>query len=194
VYEYVCVSCCDDAVAPSLPLLAYAYSHFLHYKTPHFTTIHCTTLHYTSPHNTTLHCTALHNTTQYNTTQVIDLDPSGSIRSFRFNYYDRAPLTYLPPKDIPLYYRHLQSLVKLIKDDRGEEEGGLTFKYPLQRGEAVITDNLRVMHGREGFTIGGEGEGGEEGPRNFRGCYISRDDYWSRVELYGLSGPTPWNE
>ncbi|KAM0561584.1 hypothetical protein ACHAPJ_002752 [Fusarium lateritium] len=48
------------------------------------------------------------------------------------------------------------------------------FEMKMQPGECVLFDNLRVMHGRNQFDVGG-------GSRWLRGAYIAREDFVSRV-------------
>jgi gamma-butyrobetaine dioxygenase len=51
--------------------------------------------------------------------------------------------------------------------------------YKLRDGDMVVFDNLRVMHGREGFTVGK----GEDGGRHLFGCYIDWDEIWDRLNV-----------
>ncbi|KAF5011196.1 hypothetical protein FDECE_2682 [Fusarium decemcellulare] len=48
------------------------------------------------------------------------------------------------------------------------------FQMKMAPGECVLFDNLRVMHGRKAFDVGG-------GSRWLRGAYIAREDFVSRV-------------
>ncbi|KAF4977291.1 hypothetical protein FZEAL_6179 [Fusarium zealandicum] len=48
------------------------------------------------------------------------------------------------------------------------------YQMKMAPGECVLFDNLRVMHGRRAFDVGG-------GSRWLRGAYISREDFVSRV-------------
>ena len=93
-------------------------------------------------------------------TLVIEVDGDGVMRRFRYNNDDRAPLINLPSEDIPLFYRHLHTLTRIIRDPK------LSAFVRLRAGDGVIVDNHRVMHGRQSF----------RGPRNLLGWYMDRDE------------------
>jgi hypothetical protein len=48
--------------------------------------------------------------------------------------------------------------------------------FPFRAGDCVVFDNRRVMHGREAFEEGA-------GDRHLRGCYVDRDDLYSRLRM-----------
>ena len=60
---------------------------------------------------------------------------------------------------------------------------GLRAVVPLKSGDCAIVHNVRVMHGREGFSLGE----GEEG-RSIVGCYTGRDELESRWRVEFTKG------
>ncbi|XP_018016351.1 trimethyllysine dioxygenase, mitochondrial isoform X2 [Hyalella azteca] len=90
---------------------------------------------------------------------------TGAFQQFRYNLYDRAPLSTLSVGAVEQYYRHLQTLASVVTD----QDAGVWLK--LQPGSVLFVDNWRVLHGRAAFS----------GPRCFLGCYISNDDYISTL-------------
>ena len=46
-------------------------------------------------------------------------------------------------------------------------------------GDLVVFDNLRVMHGREGYTV----KEGHQGDRLLMGCYIDWDEILDRINV-----------
>ena len=90
----------------------------------------------------------------------------GEVVSFRYNELDRAPLG--PPlrfDDVRAFYAHQAVLVNVI--------GQLEMPLRLGVGDALLVDNHRVLHGRYGFT----------GRRNMLGCYLTADDWLSRLRV-----------
>mmetsp|Transcript_1137 Transcript_1137/g.1681 ORF Transcript_1137/g.1681 Transcript_1137/m.1681 type:complete len:277 (+) Transcript_1137:522-1352(+) len=86
---------------------------------------------------------------------------------FRYNNYDLDTVDYLPFDFIPEYYKH----TKVINDYMRAEDNVVLAR--LNVGEMVIVDNQRVCHGRTGFT----------GFRNMVGCYVGRDDWYSKLRV-----------
>lgn len=93
----------------------------------------------------------------------IRLGPDGSVIQVTFNNYDRAPF-WLPEPQMSAFYTAYAALHELIVD----RERWLEVR--LEPGDAVLFDNWRVLHGRQGFT----------GSRVFHGCYHDRDEIDSR--------------
>ena len=55
-------------------------------------------------------------------------------------------------------------------------------KYRLRAGDCVVFDNLRVLHGREGFQVG-PGDS-----RYLAGCYVDWDEIHDKINV--LQGQT----
>jgi hypothetical protein len=103
-------------------------------------------------------------------TPVINLEDDGSLKQFRYNEYDLAPLNYLPEKKIDELYFHNEILHRTIK--------GCEFPIKLKVGDMVVLDNHRVMHGRTAF----------KGYRNLIGCYVGADDWIMRARAVAVEG------
>mmetsp|Transcript_14900 Transcript_14900/g.17410 ORF Transcript_14900/g.17410 Transcript_14900/m.17410 type:complete len:446 (+) Transcript_14900:348-1685(+) len=86
---------------------------------------------------------------------------------FRYNSYDLDTVDYLPSELVPEYYKHTKIINEYI---RSKDNVVLARLMP---GEMVIVDNQRVCHGRTSFT----------GYRNMVGCYIGRDDWYSKLRV-----------
>lgn len=98
---------------------------------------------------------------------VFELHPDTSeVVSFRYNELDRATLgATFSFDDIRDYYEHQAVLVSVISS--------LEMSLRLERGDAILVDNHRVLHGRHSFV----------GQRNMIGCYMTADDWKSRLRV-----------
>lgn len=103
---------------------------------------------------------------------VLDVHPiTGQLKQFRFNVYDRAPLTtFQSNEEIEEFYRAYTALATLVRKAENE------YWIKLGPGKIVFIDNFRVMHGRSAFT----------GKRVLCGCYLQRDSFLSRAKVLGL--------
>uniref|UniRef100_A0A7S4B5T1 TauD/TfdA-like domain-containing protein n=2 Tax=Chrysotila carterae TaxID=13221 RepID=A0A7S4B5T1_CHRCT len=100
------------------------------------------------------------------TRPVFTLDRvSGDVVEFCYNETDRAPLDTLSFDDVAAFYEHEGALRRAI--------GRLERSVRLQPSEAIVVDNRRVMHGRFGFS----------GKRHLIGCYLTADDWRSRLRV-----------
>ena len=96
-----------------------------------------------------------------------------SLRQFRYNTYDRAPLNTIPHNQITRFYRALQNLELEMANPDNE------VRFMLQPGNVLFVDNWRVTHGRTAF----------KGHRIMSGCYVTRGNWRSRARAHGL---LPW--
>lgn len=94
---------------------------------------------------------------------ALRLDDDGRLVQITFNNYDRAPL-WLPPAEMDAFYAAYSALRDRIVDP------GNHLRLRLGRGEALLFDNWRILHGRTAFT----------GSRTFHGGYLRRDEVLSR--------------
>ncbi|XP_059491257.1 trimethyllysine dioxygenase, mitochondrial isoform X2 [Neocloeon triangulifer] len=103
---------------------------------------------------------------------VIVLDPiTQRVMQIRFNLYDRSAMCTLDsPKAFREYYLALRKLSNLMLSGRFE------MQVELNKGNVIIIDNWRVLHGRTAFT----------GQRHMTGCYVARSEWLSRARLLGL--------
>ena len=71
--------------------------------------------------------------------------PLEHLQRVRYNNDDRAPLTHLSLDQVDLFYQHLPALLSAFR------RPDLTVQVKLARGDMVVVDNHRVMHGRTPF-------------------------------------------
>ena len=91
----------------------------------------------------------------------IELDVSGRVRTIHFSpRLDFVPL--LPPEELTAYYRARRTFDHLLRTPEFE------IRFLLDRGDLVMFDNCRLLHGRTGFNP-------QEGLRHLQGCYIDID-------------------
>ncbi|MEM8794105.1 MAG: TauD/TfdA family dioxygenase [Pseudomonadota bacterium] len=76
----------------------------------------------------------------------------------------------MPEARISEAYRSLRLFMTLALDPR------FVCRYPFEPGDLVIFDNRRVLHGRDGFNP-------NDGYRRLQGCYVDRDDLFSRLRV-----------
>ncbi|KAK4301806.1 hypothetical protein Pmani_026073 [Petrolisthes manimaculis] len=95
---------------------------------------------------------------------------TGNLQQFRFNVYDRAPLSSIPLEKMQDFYLHFSNLVKTVQNPRNEHW------LQLQPGMVVLIDNWRIMHGRNKFS----------GMRRMCGCYFDNDDFSSAARVLGI--------
>lgn len=97
---------------------------------------------------------------------VFRLDPRGRLLQVSFNNHDRAPFA-LPEKEMNELYEALSIFDHLIRDRANQ------FAFGQRKGDMVIFDNWRLLHGRLAF----------EGVRHMAGSYLNREDFESRMRM-----------
>jgi len=91
----------------------------------------------------------------------IELDVTGALRAIHFSpRLDFVPLA--PPDQLQRYYRARQHFDQLLRSS------GFEIRFLLERGDLVMFDNCRLLHGRTGFDP-------SDGLRHLQGCYIDID-------------------
>jgi gamma-butyrobetaine dioxygenase len=91
----------------------------------------------------------------------IELDVCGGVKAIHFSpRLDFVPL--LPPEELTEYYRARRAFDHLLRAPQFE------IRFLLDRGNMVMIDNCRLLHGRTGFNPA-------EGLRHLQGCYIDID-------------------
>ena len=100
---------------------------------------------------------------------IIGIDKQGNFENFTFNAH-LADVIDLPESQVYAFYAAYQDLMNLVREPE------FRVAYPLQPGEMVIFDNLRVMHGRDAFDP-------ESGQRHLRGYYIEHNEIDSRIRV-----------
>lgn len=101
----------------------------------------------------------------------LSMEMNFNILNFRFNLYDRAPISTLDSaKATRNYYIALQKFSHIILGGKFE------IKITLEKGAVIVIDNWRILHGRTAFT----------GQRHMTGCYVGRTDWLSTARVLGL--------
>ncbi|MCH9005081.1 MAG: TauD/TfdA family dioxygenase [Proteobacteria bacterium] len=94
-----------------------------------------------------------------NNEKIITRDASGRFRKIRINNRSMAPLRL----DFDLVLPFYQASFKFRSILENEES---QFHFQLQRGDLLLLDNERVLHGRIGHSVGA---------CHLQGCYADRD-------------------
>ena len=102
-------------------------------------------------------------------TPVISLDARGDVQAVHYNTRS-AQAFRLPEGEIGRYYEAYQRFGRMLEEPR------YRIQFKLEPGGLFIVDNLRVLHGRTGYSaLGGE--------RHLQGCYADRDGLRSRLAV-----------
>jgi gamma-butyrobetaine dioxygenase len=100
---------------------------------------------------------------------LIELDAGGAVRTIRFSpRLDFVPL--LPIEAQSSYYRARRLFGQALRSEEFE------IRFMLNKGDLVMFDNCRLLHGRTGFNP-------QEGLRHLQGCYIDIDGPRSRYRV-----------
>ena len=106
---------------------------------------------------------------------TIALDENDEVSEIRFNFAVMDAID-APTKRMGALCRALRAFAGVIRDP------ALECHYRLSPGELLIFDNRRVLHGRAAFdpTTGG---------RHLQGCYVDRDQLFSRIRVLERATP-----
>jgi gamma-butyrobetaine dioxygenase len=100
---------------------------------------------------------------------LVELDATGNVRTIRFSpRLDFVPL--LPPAELSAYYRARRVFGRALRSEEFE------IRFLLNKGDLVMFDNCRLLHGRTGFDP-------QEGLRHLQGCYIDIDGPRSKYRV-----------
>lgn len=99
---------------------------------------------------------------------VIALDARGEVAAIHFSTRAAAPFR-LPPDLMEPYYDAYRTFGRLLVSAEFRVE------FRLEPGDLFIVDNLRVLHGRNGYS--------GEGARHLQGCYADIDGLRSRLAV-----------
>lgn len=117
----------------------------------------------------------------YATAPMIQLDPQGNVRTFRFSNQLAQPLD-APFEDVGAFYAAYRTLGRMIDGDRYQ----VAFK--AETGDLLTVHGHRVMHGRLAFDP-------RSGARHLQDVYMEYDDLVARRRvLTGTHIPTPATE
>ena len=100
---------------------------------------------------------------------VIKLDADGDVAGIRINERQISPPD-LPANQVEPFYRAIRELIKIVYDTE------LLITFPLQKGEGLLFDNQRVLHGRTAFKA-------EEPGRLVLTCSVDLEDFYSNLRM-----------
>ena len=103
---------------------------------------------------------------------TIELDQAGNIKQVSFNNQVRSSQAFQTRYSTREVYQALQLLNSLCYQE-------FSLKYSLCPGDLAVFDNLRVMHGREGYTV----QPGLPSDRHLQGCYVDWDEIWDKINV-----------
>jgi gamma-butyrobetaine dioxygenase len=102
---------------------------------------------------------------------IITLNTLGEVTAVRFNQRSIAPFD-LDDEVIEPYYEAYRTFALMLGSPRYQ------VRFKLQPGDLMLFDNLRIQHGRTGFSSAGS--------RHLQGCYSDVDGLRSKLAI--LSG------
>lgn len=105
---------------------------------------------------------------------VIHVDSDGDVVGTRVHPALLGPVD-VPPDRVGDFYRAYRALLQIATSD----EMQLVFR--MRPGQCQLFDNRRVLHARTAFDP-------NSGHRHLHGCYIPRDDVFSRLNVLRRSG------
>jgi trimethyllysine dioxygenase len=79
-------------------------------------------------------------------------------------------LNHLKTADIEKFFRAVKNFNRIFQDPANE------LWLSLQEDEVIMFDNFRLFHGRSAVN----------GKRTLVTAYVSKDDYQSKLALYGI--------
>lgn len=100
---------------------------------------------------------------------LIRLDERGQLLEVRIADFLRGPLQ-TDFQNVEPAYEALMILQKMLRDP------AFAIRFIYQPGDLVIFDNRRLLHARDAFE-------GTSGHRWLQGCYIERDEIYSRYRM-----------
>jgi alpha-ketoglutarate-dependent taurine dioxygenase len=102
---------------------------------------------------------------------VIEIDQmTGLILSIAVNNRSLAPLDPLCPE----LYKALADFQRLLNDER------FGFSVQMEKGDFILWDNFRIVHGRSGYEIDAD----SSNERHLQGCYLTRDSVLSGAAVH----------
>ena len=103
---------------------------------------------------------------------TIELDQQGKIKQVSFNNQVRSSQAFQTDYSSKEVYQALKLFNTICYED-------FSVQYKLCQGDLAVFDNLRVLHGRQGFTV----QPGLAASRHLRGCYLDWDEIWDRINV-----------
>lgn len=109
---------------------------------------------------------------------IIGVDGSGRYTEIRYSHSLLYPLD-IDHDLVEPFYRAYQQFTRIVRDSRFE------FQFRFQAGDCELTNNRRVLHGRESYEV-------EFGRRHLQCCYLDTDEFLSRIRV--LSRDTDYRD
>jgi gamma-butyrobetaine dioxygenase len=103
-----------------------------------------------------------------NEVPVLSLDARGELQSVHYNTRSAQPFR-VSEDELEAYFAAYQRFGRMLEDPR------YRIHFKLAPGDLFIVDNLRVLHGRTGYSDSGE--------RHLQGCYADRDGLRSTLAV-----------
>ena len=100
---------------------------------------------------------------------IIQCDREGALQCVRFNNRSCSALVNVPFEEMEAYYAAYRRFGELV--DAREME----VRFKLEPNQLFITDNMRVLHGRTGFSGSGN--------RWMQGAYADKDSLASKIRV-----------
>ncbi len=99
---------------------------------------------------------------------LLTLDANGELKVFRFSNQLARPCN-IAAEDMDDFYRAYRKIGRMIEAPENK------VQFRLNTGDMMVTNNLRVMHGRNAY--------GGEGQRHLQLSYMDMDDVMSRIRM-----------
>lgn len=100
---------------------------------------------------------------------LLTLDTEGKLKVFRYSNQLAQPVN-LPVDQMERFYHAYRMLGRIVEDPENMVE------FHLSAGDMMITNNLRIMHGRKSFDL-------STGDRHLQLSYMDMDDVLSRIRM-----------
>ena len=100
---------------------------------------------------------------------LLTLDPLGNLKVFRFSNQLAEPLM-LSVDETEGFYRAYRKLGRML------DSTDYKIQFRLNTGDIMVTNNLRVLHGRNSYDA-------NSGARHLQLSYMDFDDVLSRIRL-----------
>jgi alpha-ketoglutarate-dependent taurine dioxygenase len=100
---------------------------------------------------------------------LIQLSCRGEVVAVHYNNRSIQPLPFAA-EAAERYYGAYRRFAMLLREPR------FMLRLMMRRGDLVVFDNQRILHGRTGFASARH-------PRHLQGCYLTRDSVFSRAAL-----------
>lgn len=104
-----------------------------------------------------------------NSNPLLTLDANGELKVFRFSNQLAQPAR-LPLAQMDAFYRAYRKLGRLVEAPENK------VQFRLNTGDIMVTNNLRVMHGRNSYDP-------NTGARHLQLSYMDFDDVLSRIRM-----------